>query len=214
MSYENGQIKSINSNSLKLTYEYSSDRVIISNSGTPIYRIDIADKLATRITDLKDQSAQQKIYDGNRNLVKIEAYFNGNLTDTKILTYSNGNLASLTQTYPEDPAVKRVTTYNYATEVATKVATDARSLIFSSLDLYIPSFLTGFISRNILTSSLYVYTSGNFRSDINKTYTYTRNGNGTPNKIVENTHAVTVSNGLQTRDESTKQTTLINSTCN
>lgn len=153
-------------------------------------------------------------YDGNRNLVKIEAYFSRNLNDTKILTYSNGNLASLTQTYPEDPAVKRVTTYNHATEVATKVDTDARSLIFGSLDLYIPSFLAGSISRNILTSSLYVYTSGNFRSDINRTYTYTRNGSGTPNKIVENTHAVTVSNGLQTRDESTKQTTLINSTCN
>jgi len=54
VSYENGQIKSINSNSLQLTYEYASDRVIISNSGTPVYRIDIADKLATRITDLKD----------------------------------------------------------------------------------------------------------------------------------------------------------------
>lgn len=133
VSYENGQIKSINSNSLKLTYEYSSDRVIISNSGTPSYRIDIADKLATRITDLKDQSAQQMTYDGNRNLVKIEAYFNGNLTDTKILTYSNGNLASLTQTYPEDPAVKRVTTYNYATEVATKVDTDARSFFLVHL---------------------------------------------------------------------------------
>ena len=142
MSYEDGQIKSINSNSLKLTYEYASDRVIISSSGTPVYRIDIADKLATRITDLKDQSAQQMTYDGNRNLVKIEAYFSENLTDTKILTYSNGDLASLTQTYPEDPAVKRVTTYNYATEVATKVDTDARSLIFGSLDLYIPSFLT------------------------------------------------------------------------
>ncbi|MFW0718571.1 hypothetical protein [Pedobacter sp. N23S346] len=213
-SYENGQIKSINSASTVLNFEYLTDRVNVSGAGVQAYRVDLSDKLAVKLTDLKTQLEQRMTYDGNRNLVKIEAYLNGNLTDTKILTYSNGNLATLTQTYTDDPAVKRVTTYSYSTEIATRVDTETRHFIFGSVDFSIPLFLTGSASRNILTASLYTYTSGNFRSDINKTYTYTRNGSGIPTRIVEDSHSVTVSNGVQTQDERLKQTILINSTCN
>ncbi|GGE44762.1 hypothetical protein EV200_101180 [Pedobacter psychrotolerans] len=214
VNYENGQIKLISASSAKLNFEYSTDKVMVLSSGVPVYQIDITNKLATRIIDLGNQSEQRMTYDGNRNLIKIDAYLNNNLTDTKILTYSNGNLATLTQTYPDEPAVKRVTTYSYSTDIATNVDTDTRYLIFGPIDFNVPSSLTGTISRNILSGSLYTYTSGNYRSDITKAYTYTRNGSGVVNKIIENTHSVTVSNGVQTLDERTKQTILINTTCN
>lgn len=213
-NYENGQIKLISSSSAKFNFEYSTDKVKVLSSGVPAYQIDIANNLATKVTDLSNQSEQRMTYDGNRNLIKIEAYLNNNLTDTKILTYINGNLATLTQTYPEDPAVKRVTTYSYSNDIATKTDTDTRYLVFGPIEFTIPLSLTGTISKNILSSSLYTYTSGNFRSDITKTYTYTRNSSGVVNKTIENTHSLTVSNGVQTQDERTKQTILINTTCN
>jgi hypothetical protein len=71
VSYENGQIKSLNSLSNKLEYEYSADKVTITTLGTPYYRIDFANKLASKITDLTSPSEDRLTYDGNRNLIKL-----------------------------------------------------------------------------------------------------------------------------------------------
>ncbi|NTE00751.1 hypothetical protein G6M26_34825 [Agrobacterium tumefaciens] len=214
MNYENGQLKSINAGGLSFKIEYSADKAIVSASDVPLYQIDIVNKLATRSTDLKNKIEQRMTYDGNRNLIKIETYENNNLTDTKILTYSNGNLASLTQTYPDAPKVKRITTYSYSSELATKADNDTRHLVFGPLDFNIPLSLTGSTSRNILSGSLYTSTDENFRSDMTKVYTYTRNSSGIVNKIVEDSHTVTIGNGIQTQDEKLKQTIFIDSTCN
>lgn len=213
-TYENGQLKSISSGSSNFSIEYATDKAVLSASGVPFYQIDIVNKLATRSTDLKSQTEERMSYDGNRNLIKIEAYQNNSLTDTKTLTYSNGNLASLTQTYPDAPTVKRFTTYSYSSEIASKADNDTRHLIFGPLDFYTPLFLTGSTSRNLLSGSLYTYTAENFRTDLTKTYTYTRNSGGIITKIVEDSHTVTVSNGVHTQNERLKRTIFINSTCN
>lgn len=213
-NYENGQLKSISSGSSNFSIEYSTDKAVLSASGVPFYQIDIVNKLATKSTDLKSQTEQRMTYDGNRNLIKIEGYQNNSLTDIKILTYSNGNLASLTQTYPDEPAVKRVTTYSYSSEIAKKTDNDTRHLIFGPLDFYNPLFLYGSTSRNLLSGSLYTYTAENFRTDLTKTYTYIRNSSGIITKIIEDSHTVTVGNGVQTQDERLKITVFINSTCN
>lgn len=213
VAYQNGQVKSISSSSLAFVYEYATDRVIVTAAGVPVYRIEIVAGLASKFTDLNHQLEQRLSYDTNRNLVKIESYSNNNLEDSQILAYVNGNLATLTQTFSDSPAVRKVTNFTYSTEIAGNVENEARNLLFGTIDLVIPSSLIGSMSKNILTGSLYTYTSGNFRSDITKTYNYTRNGNGQLNKIVEDSHTLTVSNGTQTQDERLKRTILVNSTC-
>ena len=211
--YENGQIKALNSTSFIFSYEYAQDKVTITASGKPYYRIDIANSLATKLTDLTNSSEERFSYDANRNLVKIESYFNGSLVDTKILTYGNGNLLTLTQTFTDSPDVKKVTTFSYFPETAGKVDSETRHLSFGVAEPTIPLFLLGSASRNILKESQYTNTSGNFRSDILKVYSYTP-GVNVPNKIVENSHTVTVSNGVKTQDETFKRSILVNSTCN
>ncbi|RZK00661.1 MAG: hypothetical protein EOO43_25110, partial [Flavobacterium sp.] len=87
VSYENGQIKSLNSLSNKLTYGYSADKVTITALGNPYYTIEIVNKLATKMIDQTSPSEDRLTYDGNRNLIKIESYYDGKLVDTKVLTY-------------------------------------------------------------------------------------------------------------------------------
>lgn len=214
VSYENGQIKILNSSSNKLTYEYSADKVKIAAQGTPFYTIDIVSNLATKITDLKSSLEERLTYDGNRNLVKIESFYEGKLVDTKVFTYANGNLNTFTQTFVDTPDAKRVTTFTYSAEVARGVDSEAQNLLFGNANQLIPKFLLGNLSRNILKQSSYTNTSGDFRSDIIKTYEYTKNSNGGTNKIIENSHSVAFGNGTQTQDERLKRTILINSTCN
>jgi len=214
VSYENGQIKSLNSLSNKLNYEYSADKVTITTLGTPYYRIDIVNKLASKITDLTSPSEDRLTYDGNRNLIKIESYYDGKLVDTKVLTYANGNLNTLTQTFVDSPDVKKVTTFSYSSQVAGNVDYEAQNLLFGNANPFIPTFLLGNLSKNVLTQSSYTYSSGDFRSDITKTYEYLKNNNGTTNKIIENSHSVAFGNGTQTQDERLKRNILINSTCN
>ena len=214
VKYENGQLKSISSSGVALAYQYSAEQVLVSTLGTAVYQIQLSDKLASRIINLKDQSEQRLSYDVNRNLVKIESYFDGKLSDVKMLTYSGGNLTSLTQTYSDDPAVKRVTTFSYSNELSSITQSETRFLFFGLLDLPVPLALTGSVSKNSLSGSLYTYTSGNFRSDITKIYSYTRDGSNRLTKVVEDSHALTVSNGVQTQDERSKQTILVNSSCN
>lgn len=212
--YENGQIKNLNLITFNFLYEYAQDKVNITASGKPYYRIDIANALATKLTDLTNPIEQRFSYDANRNLIKIESYTDGNLADTKILTYSNGNLSTLTQTFTATPADKRVTTFTYFPETAGQVDSETSHLIFGNAEPTIPLFLLGSTSKNLLKESHYTNISGNFRSDISKVYSYTRGINNIANKIVENSHTVTVSNGIQTQDETFKRTILVNSTCN
>jgi hypothetical protein len=213
VTYQNDQIKSISSSNGSFDYEYLPDKVTISAAGTPVYSIEISGNIAKKIIDLKGSSEERLAYDANRNLVEIKTYVNNSLIDTKALTYANGSLASLTETFTDDPEVKKVTVYSYSSDLAAKVDSETRHLLFPTAHLYIPLILTGTISKNILSGSIYTYTSGNFRSDITKTYAYTKNTSGFTEKIVENSHSLTVSNGVQTQDERTKQTILINSTC-
>lgn len=213
-SYQDGQIKSLNYSSAIINYEYAANVVTLSYAGSVLYRIETSDNLARKIIDLKSQLEERMSYDGNRNLIKIETYFNNALTDTKTLTYANGNLITLTQTFTDSPNAKRVTNYTYSSEIASKVDVENRHLLFHIADSYIPSFLIGNNSRNILTGSHYNNTSGDFRSDIATDYTYSKNSAGVINKIIENTHTVTVSNGIKTQDEQLKQTILVNTNCN
>lgn len=210
--YENGKIKALNFTSFIFSYEYAQDKVTITASGKPYYRIDIANSLATKLIDLTNSSEERFSYDANRNLVKIESYFNGSLVDTKILTYGNGNLLTLTQTFTDSPDAKKVTTFSYFPETAGKVDNETRHLIFGVAEPTIPLFLLGSTSRNVLKESHYTNTSDNFRSDILKVYSYTP-GVNVPNKIVEDSHTVTVSNGVKTQDKTFKRTILFNSTC-
>jgi hypothetical protein len=214
VKYENGKIKSLNSSSAVLRYEYFPDRVMISAAGKNVYRIDVVNALATKITDLSSSFEEQMSYDGNKNLIKIESYSDGKLIDTKTFSYSNGNLATLTHTFTDDATVKRVTSYSYSNDIATKVDSETHQLLFGEADAYIPLPYLGSISKNVLIGSSYAWTANNFQSNINKVYTYGRSGNGTINKIVEETHTVTVGNGIQTQNEQLKQTILITSTCN
>jgi hypothetical protein len=213
VTYQNDQIKSISSSNGSFSYEYLPDQVTISAAGTSFYRIEISGNIAKKIIDLKGSSEERLTYDANRNLIKIETYLNNSLINTKALTYANGNLASLTETFTDDPDVKKVTVFSYSSDVAGKVESETRHLIFPTANLYIPLGLTGSISKNLLSGSVYTYTSGNFRSDITKTYAYTKNASGLTDKIVENSHSITVSNGVTTQDETIKQTVLISSTC-
>ncbi|MBC6113180.1 hypothetical protein ACFOG5_00210 [Pedobacter fastidiosus] len=212
--YENGQLKALESSSFNFSYEYAQDKINITAAGKPYYRIDIASSLATRLTDLTNSTEQRFSYDGSRNLIKIEFYFNGGLVDTKVLSYSNGNLSTVTQTFTGTPGAKRVTTYSYFPETAGRVDTETRHLVFGDADPTIPLFLLGTASSNVLKESHYTNTSDNFRSDVVKVYTYTRGSNNIANRIVENSHTVTVGNGIQTQDETFKRTVLVNSTCN
>lgn len=212
--YENGQLKALKSSSFNFSYEYAQDKINMTAAGKPYYRIDIANSLATKLTDLTNSTEQRFAYDGGRNLIKIESYFNGGLVDTKVLTYSNGNLSTVTQTFTDSPGAKRVTTYSYLPESAGDTDNETRHLNFGDAEPTIPLFLLGTASRNILSESHYTNTSDNFRSDIVKVYAYTRGSNGIANRIVENSHTVTVGNGIQTQDETFKRTVLVNSTCN
>lgn len=214
IAYENGQIKNFNSSSFILDYEYAGDKVNISFAGKPLYIIEVSNNLATKVIDVKTTFEQRMSYDGNRNLVKIDYYFDNSLTDTKILTYANGNLNTLTQTFNDNSGSKRVTTYSYSTDIAGKTDNDNRHLLFGVADQFIPMQLLGNTSKNILTKTVYTNTSENFRSDITKTYTYSKSPNGSTNKIVEDSYTLTVSNGKETQNENFKRTIVINTSCN
>jgi hypothetical protein len=212
--YKNGQIKSINSSIGNIDYEYLPDKVNISAMGTPVYTIERSGNLATKFIDLKAKIEDRFTYDANRNLIKIETYQANVLLETKAMTYQNGNMNTITQTYPDDPTIVKITTFQYSSDLVGQVESESRHLLYGVTEPYLPLALIGTISKNVLTGSVYNWTADNFRSDITKTYTYTRNTNGATTKIVEDSHTLTIGNGIKTQDELFKRSILINSTCN